>query len=147
MELHQISQEHLQECARLLVSVFMNPPWNESWTIELALQRLQNTYNTPEFYGVLAKEGEKIVGFALGHIEQYVQNKTFYLKEMCVDSNYQRNGIGTAIINRLQADLVGKGIVRIWLLTARDSSSESFYKNCGFNISPKIIPMVKSLHN
>lgn len=147
MELYPIYQEHLEECANLLVSVFANPPWNENWTIELALKRLQNTYNIAGFYGIFAKNENQIIGFALGHIEQYIEDNTFYLKEMCVAENYQNTGIGTAIINKLQKDLLGNNVARIWLLTLQNSQAENFYKKCGFSNSTKIIMMTKQLRH
>lgn len=145
MKLHLIAPEHLEECANLLVSVFANPPWNEAWTPALALKRLQNFYRTPESYGVLAQTEEGIVGFALGHTEQYAQHKTFYLSEICVASEHQRSGVGTAIMQRLQADLANEGVERIWLLTLYESSAESFYKRCGFCINSKMVLMTKPL--
>ncbi|BAZ11576.1 hypothetical protein NIES4071_34020 [Calothrix sp. NIES-4071] len=145
MELYQICQQHLEECALLLISVFANSPWNEKWTLELAFKRLQNTYNTPDFYGILAKQENRIIGFALGHAEQYIDVKTFYIKEMCVAYNHQNTGVGTAIINQLQTDLVEKNVARIWLLTAPNSPAENFYKKCGFSNSNKIVFMSKLL--
>jgi GNAT superfamily N-acetyltransferase len=145
MELYQICQEHLEECANLLVTVFANPPWNENWTFELALKRLQNTYNIVDFYGIIAKKQSRIIGFACGHGEEYINVKTFYLKEMCVALKHQNTGVGTAIINELQKDLAKNNITRIWLLTAPNSPAESFYKKCGFINSDKVILMIKNL--
>ena len=145
VKFHLLTPEHLEECAELLVSVFANPPWNEAWTPALALKRLQNFHHTPESYGVLAQAEDSIVGFALGHIEQYAQYKTFCLNEICVDSRHQRSGLGTALMDRLQADLANEGIVRIWLLTLHESPAESFYKKYGFCVNPKIVLMAKSV--
>jgi aminoglycoside 6'-N-acetyltransferase I len=144
MKLQSIAYQHLKACATLFVSVFNSPPWNEKWSQDVALKRLEDCYNTPGFYGIIAIVGDEIYGFAIGVVEQYDQNENFYLKEMCVDSTKQRSGIGTKIMDVLYNDLVSKGVSMAYLLTIRDSPAAAFYEKCGFFNSSMMIMMSKS---
>lgn len=145
MKLNQLTFEHLERCANLLVAVFANPPWNEPWTFDIALERLRDIFNTPGFYGIVAQVDEGVIGCALGHATQYIHHKTFFLLEMCVTSEYQRCGVGTAMMTRLQRDLKKRDVGKIWLLTLHDSPAQSFYEKCGFCIDPKLVFMMLPL--
>ncbi|RYG57548.1 GNAT family N-acetyltransferase, partial [bacterium] len=90
-----------------------------------------------------AVDGEELVGFVLGNAEQWDRARHFNLREMCVAIDRQRSGLGTNLMNALQSGLIEQGIDRIYLLTARDTSAQSFYEKCGFYVSPKMVMMVK----
>ena len=98
MKLQPIESGHLRECTNLFVSVFSNPPWNETWKQEIALRRLKDCYNTPGSYGIVAVTEDKVCGFAIGYAEAWHEYQHFYLKEMCVQSTNQRSGIGTKVM-------------------------------------------------
>ncbi|MCC5614534.1 GNAT family N-acetyltransferase [Nostoc sp. CHAB 5836] len=129
----------------MFVSVFRNPPWNENWEIESALNRLKDFYNMPYSHSIVAILEDRIVGFAIGYIEIWFQGKSFYLKEMCIDSTRQRSGIGTKIMDVLSQNLVSQNVNKIYLLTARDSPASAFYDQCGFCYNSKIIMMSKTV--
>jgi aminoglycoside 6'-N-acetyltransferase I len=86
MKLQPIEHQHLKECADLFISVFSNPPWNEDWEIESALNRLEDLYDMPRQHSILAIVEDQIIGFAIGYVERWYQGKSFYLKEICIDS-------------------------------------------------------------
>lgn len=100
-EIYLFTQQHLDECTFLFVEVFNNQPWNESWTFETAKSLLSQIINTPGFIGLTLQKQGKILGFVIGCCEQRDKSKNFYLKEICVSSNKQRQGIGTKLIQRL----------------------------------------------
>ncbi|MEM0979824.1 MAG: GNAT family N-acetyltransferase [Cyanobacteria bacterium P01_H01_bin.58] len=146
MKLQPIEPGDLKACANLFVSVFSNPPWNETWSQERALNRLKDCYDTPGSYGIVATAEDKIFGFAIGCTEEWSEHKHFYLKEMCVQSTYQRSGIGTQIMDMLHQDLTSKGVSMIYLLTLRDSPPQAFYGKCGFSNHPEMIMMLQTLN-
>jgi aminoglycoside 6'-N-acetyltransferase I len=143
MQLLSIEHQHLRACATLFISVFNSPPWNEKWSQDVALKRLEDCFNTPGAYGVVAIVEDEVCGFAIGVVEQYDQNENFYLKEICVDLTKQRSGVGTKIMDKLYHNLVSKGVSMIYLLTIRDSPAAVFYEKCGFLNSSKMIMMSK----
>ncbi|MEM6836956.1 MAG: GNAT family N-acetyltransferase [Cyanobacteria bacterium P01_C01_bin.120] len=145
IKLKPIEHGHLKECADLFTAVFSHPPWDETWSQEIALERLKNCYDTPGSYGIVAIAEDKVFGFAIGHVEAWYENRHFYLKEMCVHPTNQRSGTGTKIMDRLHQTLSSKGVSMIYLLTARESSAAAFYENCGFSNSSRMTMLFKTI--
>ncbi|EKV00431.1 Acetyltransferase (GNAT) family [Leptolyngbya sp. PCC 7375] len=143
MNLQPIEDFHLEECAALFAAVFNSPPWNETWSQEIALGRLQDCYSTPGSYGIVAIAKDRILGFAIGHTETWCEGKHFFLKEMCIQSTQQRSGIGTKIIDMLDQQLRSQDVSIIYLLTMRDSPAAAFYEQCGFACHSKMMMMIK----
>ena len=144
-EIYFFTQKKLDECALLFVEVFNNKPWNESWTFETAKLLLSQILNTPGFIGLILQKQGIILGFVIGCCEQRDKSKNFYLKEICVCSNKQRQGIGTKLIQHLMYRLNEIGVNLIYLLTMKDEYAEEFYSKNGFQASQRMIMMTKHL--
>lgn len=129
--IRSLTSGDLTACASLYVETFNAPPWNESWRAEDATQRLGDFLATPRALGIaLSDPDDRMIGFALGHLERSVAEDHFLLKEMCVRTSEQRQGYGTTLLNALSDRLRG---VRHWyLMTARDSDASAFYEKNGF---------------
>lgn len=126
-----LTSDGLDACVSLYVETFNAPPWNESWNVQDAAQRLGDFFATPRAHGVcsLNSHGD-VLGFALGHLERSGVDDHFLLQEMCVRTSMQGKGHGTRLLEAL-ADHLGQ--VRHWyLLTARDSDASAFYERIGF---------------
>ena len=136
-----ISIDDLSECAAIYSEVFNSPPWSESWSNDLALARLKETFETPGFMGLKVISDDKIVGFIFGYIETYDSGGDYYLKEMCVSSLMQRQGLGSSLVKELKSRLIDAGARKLYLLTARGDSAALFYEKNGFYISEKMIMM------
>ena len=63
----------------------------------------------------MQKQG-KIIGFVIGCCEQRDEDKIFFIKEICVISNKQRQGMGTKLIQNLLSRLDEIGVNLIYLL-------------------------------
>lgn len=126
-----LTEQNLGACATLYVQAFNGPPWNESWRVEDAVQRLGDMLATPRALGVCVSSPDgDLLGFALGHLERSGPEDHFLLNEMCVRPARRREGHGTALLAAL-ADRLPE--VRQWyLLTARDSDAARFYAGNGF---------------
>jgi len=133
----ELADADLDACVALYVEVFNAPPWNESWRLEDAAQRLGDFLATPRAIGVyLADPGGGLLAFALGHLERSGPEDHFLLKEMCVRTTEQRQGHGTRLLESLAQRLGG---VRQWyLLTAADSNASRFYEANGFRPAGRI---------
>jgi ribosomal protein S18 acetylase RimI-like enzyme len=134
----------LDVCTEIFVSTFAREPWRETWDPDIVRARLEQIVFTPGFYGAVIG-GSEITGFALGFSEPWHEGTHFYLKEMCVASQHQRQGLGATLLKFLQQELANRDTKRIYLLTARGDSSEAFYGKAGFYVSPKMIMMARRL--
>ncbi|MGW5365717.1 GNAT family N-acetyltransferase [Actinopolymorpha pittospori] len=133
----------LDAAAHLFVSVFNAPPWNDSWSDSSARTRLRDVVETPGFVGVALHQGQDLCGFAIGHTEQWFAGRHFLLQEMCVRTELQRQGIGTELIDALEARLFD--VEQVYLLTDRHSPAHSFYERCGFRSARRQGVMIKSI--
>ena len=132
MILRKIETRDIQECARLYAEVFSGPPWNESWSEALALDRLMHFHDSRGFVGLLAEQ-ENIVGFALGNTEPFQSHKIFYLREMCTAPEKQFLGIGRQVIGALENELSLLNVTGIFLTTKREIPAARFYISNGFS--------------
>jgi aminoglycoside 6'-N-acetyltransferase I len=142
-EIQIFTEQHLDECASLFLEVFNSEPWNESWNFEKANLLLSQILNTPGSLGLVLQQQNIILGFVIGYCEQRDKGKNFFLKEMCVRSNQQRQGIGTKLIQKLIYTLNQAGVNLIYLLTMKDEYTEEFYSKNGFQRSLRMIIMTK----
>ena len=125
-----LSSDDLAACVSLYVETFNGPPWNESWQVVDATQRLSDFLATPRAQGVcLTDSSERLVAFALGHLERSGSEDHFLLKEMCVRTAQQGQGHGTLLLEALADRLEAR---HWYLLTARQSNASAFYEKNGF---------------
>ncbi len=135
-----MTRDHLDGCARLLVSAFNAEPWNEKWTLETARKDILWTLNAPDYLGFVYLEDE-VKGMAAGHREQDAENVVFYLSVICVSPAAQRKSVGGGLIRHLERALTEMGIRSIYLLTDKGTPAEAFYKKIGYKVSEKDILM------
>ncbi len=141
-EIQTFTTEHLDKCAHLYVEVFNREPWNEQWTFETTRARLFEILNTPGFVGFVLKQDE-LLGFVAGYCKQGQKSKSFYLEEICVLPNKQRQGIGTKLLNQLMDTLTTIEVTGVYLLTKKDGQAEAFYTNNGYQRNQQMIFMAK----
>lgn len=113
------------------------------WTYEGTRTFLQDLLETPRALGVIAELDGAPVGFILGHSEVRDRSTQFYIAEMCVLKTMQGQGVGKALMGRLEATLKAQGVGKIYLLTARGGAAEAFYHACGFYTSEKMAMLGK----
>ncbi|MCC5621812.1 GNAT family N-acetyltransferase [Nostoc sp. CHAB 5715] len=141
-EIQTFTTEYLDKCAHLYIEVFNGEPWNEEWTFETAKARLFEILNTPGFVGFVFKQDE-LLGFVAGYCKQGQKSKSFYLEEICVRPNKQRQGIGTRLLNQLMDTLTAMEVTGVYLLTKKDGQAEAFYTKHGYQRSQHLIFMAK----
>jgi GNAT superfamily N-acetyltransferase len=120
----------IPRCADLFAAVFNGPPWNESWTIESASQRLAEIAGTPGFAGVALVAGDTVTGVSLGQAERWHTGRVFCLREMFVRPGLQRQGRGSRLLAALGEripDAAGH-----YLITDRGSPAQAFYEKHGY---------------
>lgn len=131
----------LPAAAALFASVFNAPPWNDSWTSRSAERRLADLAATPGFFGVSATQNNDLVGFAIGHAEQWFTGVHFMVNEMCVRADLQRTGIGSSLLSALE-QLVAEA-EQFYLLTERGGAAHSFYERHGYRPTTRQTLLVK----
>lgn len=135
MEIVQVNNSDIHSHADLLVDVFSQEPWSETWELENAHDRLLCYKNTPYFLGLSAIENGELIGFIFGNFEPYQKSSQFIIKEMCVKTENQRKGVGKKLICELNKLLKLNNVSASYLLTRKGSPAELFYLNSGYSLS------------
>ena len=146
MKYRIIKKSDIDKCSSIFADVFSSSPWNEDWSKSIAFERLSHFYESKGFLGVLAEE-ENILGFALGNIEPFCFGPLFYLREMCVDSQSQRKGIGSKMIDMLNSELSKLNVKKVYLTTERTIPAADFYQRKGFVHDDAVGFYAKSIHS
>lgn len=136
---------NLDECTNLFISAFNAEPWNDKWSFNTARRRLEDIYMTPNFKGLVYKKNDKIVGVIMGNYEQWYDGFHYNIKEFFIDSNTQKNGIGSKLLKCLENHLKETSVNFIHLFTAKSDKTEGFYKRNEYEIPEKITMMSKDM--
>ncbi|HWO96427.1 MAG TPA: GNAT family N-acetyltransferase [Bacillus sp. (in: firmicutes)] len=145
MTIEKMSQEKSAEYVRLYAAVFNEEPWNEHWTEQSAMERLEDFMSTPKFLGfVLYDEGE-LVGAIVGHGRVVMDRLSFYIGDFFIKGNQQGKGYGKQLLCHLEEELKTKGFHKVTLLTMADSPAEKFYEKQGYEVNSGRVIMGKSL--
>lgn len=145
MDICAIAEQDLQIISQLYVSVFSSQPWNEDWEFTWAYERLNWIYQSPGFAGYLALDSKQIIGAIMGHFVPFKGEKGFEIVEFLVATHQQNKGIDNQLLAQLELNLQQDNYDYIWLLTAKDSSAESFYCQRNYQRDCKIVLLNKEL--
>lgn len=132
MLIRKILKSDIKSCAKVYQEVFNHSLWKESWSYEEAVNRLEYIYKTDGFIGLVAIYENSVLGFVLGNIEPYTKGNAFYLREMCVKTQKQNEGIGNKLIINLHNELKKTKVIISYLITQQNSSASNFYKKNGY---------------
>ena len=131
----------LDQAAKLLMDTFIQDPWREEWTVELAKTRIEEFMSGPMSIGYVYEENNKIIGVMCGRQSTYLCGKEYFIDEFFISPLHQKKGIGTKMINYAKKDLQQQGFVNMVLNTEKGYPSEIFYKKNNFKIKESLIFM------
>ena len=141
-----INETHISKLAELYVETYNAPPWNDQWTLRLAMQKLDEMINCRDSFGLIACEDESnILGMIVGSSEIYYNCKQFFIKDFFVIPSMQGHGIGTALMAEFESRLKNKGIDKTYLFTSRGDKTENYYQKCGYRSWNNMVIMGKSI--
>ena len=131
MEIRKISKSDLEELAKLMVDVYNAPPWNDKWTVETALESLNDISDFPKFFGNVIVDGDKIIGAIIGHIRRYASESTFYIDEFFIAEKYRGKGLAKKLYQTSIKELQQRGISGAFFTTLKNSRAYNFYLKQG----------------
>lgn len=145
LKIKKIVVKDLRPVSILFVDVFSNSPWDEYWELDWAYERLSWIYQSSGFAGYVAIDNKQVCGAIMGHFVPFQGKKGFQVIEFLVASDRQNQGIGTKLLNQLESNLKQNNYNFVFLLTAKESSAESFYTKRSYQRDSKIVLLNKEL--
>ena len=73
-----------------------------------------------------------MLGLTMGSVKHWYRGTEYLIDELCVRTDKQGMGIGTAFMDEIKNTLTKKDIHKIFLLTDKDAPAFEFYKKQGF---------------
>lgn len=136
MKFKTVTEEDFAALAAVMAASYSEAPWNETWTEEKALRRVQAIMGNFKAFGIAALEdscgSEKITGAALGYADPYADYDIFFVSELFVAPGFKRRGTGKALLQQLEKELLAKNIRVIQLISIENN--HEFYKKAGMSL-------------
>ena len=125
---------------------YNSPPWNDKWTRESALEKLDEMMDCRGAFGLVCyDEDDNFSGVILGSSEIYFNCKQFFIKDFFVPVPLQGKGIGSRLMAEFEKRLADMGIDKVYLFTSKGEKTEGFYNKRGFNTWSGMVLMGKNL--
>lgn len=85
-------------------------------------------------YGAI--ENEDLVGILWAYKKTFLNEPRVHIRDLIVDINYRRNGVGKLLESQLNRDLNEESIKTIELMaTVENSGAIEFYKSAGYEVA------------
>jgi aminoglycoside 6'-N-acetyltransferase I len=113
----------------LFIRAFSEQPYNETWTNELALKRLTETYRSGKGFCLYAQT-DKVVGLIFCRTQTWHDGVHLIVEDAAVDTSYREKGVGKLLVKSLE-DIARKNkIMAIDLLS--NTKAIGFWKKLGY---------------
>jgi predicted N-acetyltransferase YhbS len=134
-------KQHLDQVAAILVEAFRHIP--EAWPdLESARAEVNQSFAPGRISRVALDEDGNAVGW-VGGIPQYDGN-VFELHPLAVKPNWQRRGIGRALVADLEAQVCARGAITVVLGTDDDFAGTNLF---GRDLYPDIAAQIVGIKN
>lgn len=103
-----------------------------SWWIDDALKAVQRT-TTPVAFIAVGPDGDVLGGVGLHEFDlEERRDRSPWLVGMIVRADRRGEGVGQALMARLEAWALTVGIEQLWVATETDGGAVAFYQRCGY---------------
>lgn len=106
---------------------YFNEIEGSEWTLDKVERRMKQLVKRFDYIGKGIYLEHKLIGFALGQIEQFDDGLVVRLNELFMIKEEQSKGYGTKLLNEFEQYAKDKGCFLIQLETANDTSHHRFY--------------------
>lgn len=131
MQYRMYKESDIEGLAIAMSKAYSEEPWNEHWSSERAVRRVQAIVGNYQSIGLVAEDEGVIVGGLLGFVDPYADEDFFYVSEIFVVPEYKKQGIGRNLIRKLEEKIKERGISVVQLMSIEPN--EVFYGKCGLS--------------
>lgn len=117
------------------------------WTEETAYKRIHQVWSHEDSFCLLLEDKTDILGFAMGHMEQYDDLTAYDLVEIVIAADQQGRGLGTNLMKEVERQVKALGASMIQLQAVNDERHEHFYEKLGFYSAKNLVLKAKFLED
>jgi len=86
-----------------------------------------------------------VLGAVFARRDRWWIGDCLIVEELFVDGGHQHKGVGTALMNAIEAKARAQGAVGVWLIANNRAPVLGFYKRRGFAASSEVNVLIKML--
>ncbi|MFB9844544.1 GNAT family N-acetyltransferase [Mucilaginibacter ginsenosidivorans] len=132
MTIRPLTQNDIEQCARLYVLAYNRPPWNYNFSHEKAVKYLTEYTERSRFVGFVLVEGDNIAGAMLGHSKTWWTNDLLYIDELFVAPESRGKGYGKSLLDHAEEYSREQGFEVITLMTNKHMPAFEFYNHIDY---------------
>ncbi len=144
MRYRKMTEEDIPRLVQLYMDYY-NGKEGGQWTEATTSKRIHQVLTREDSYCLVQEEGEEFLAFAMGYFEQFDDGFVYDLVEIVVDTQHQGKGVGTALMQELEARVKREGAILMILDAVNDSFHEHFYSKLGFGTATNLVIKTKTL--
>ncbi|MDR2903509.1 MAG: GNAT family N-acetyltransferase [Clostridiales bacterium] len=131
--LNPFAATDLAPATAMFHEIFKNPPWSYDWiTKEKIADYFADLLHSPKSVCYTYTAGGVLSGVCFGAVGDCSPVPVYEIKEIFVRPDAQNQGLGSAMLKAIEADLKQKDIPAIRLYTLRTIPAFDFYLKNGF---------------
>ena len=143
--LKRLGPDDRETVKTLFAGVFTKEPWCDDWSDQEQLDLYIRDLTGQDYsltYG-LADDADELIGISLGYIKHWYSGTEYIINELCIRTDRQGTGAGTAFIREIEKAVRELGIKQIFLLTDSNVPAYAFYRKNGFAESKTCVALSK----
>ena len=122
---------------------YYNEHENSQWNENTAAKRIHQVLSMEDSYSLIAEDGNRVLGFAMGYFIQYDDIIGYTLEEIIIAYKFQNQGIGSILLRELEQRVKEKGASCIELQAVNDDMHERYYGKAGYQNAKNFVMKVK----
>ena len=135
----------LPACAEVFAQAFAGPPYGDRWDRGRAERKLRKLHGIDPGYCLCAEVSGVLVGAVFCRVDYWWLGDCVVIEELFVHPSYHGRGVGSALVDAVEAAARRQGVVGIWLIANKEARAYDFYQRRGFHEQPSVAVMLKDL--
>lgn len=140
--LRPCDKSDVPNATQMFCHVYGEAPYNQNWPLDRAEKRISAYLSGFHARGFAMIVETQVVGYLFGRVITTAECNSFYVDDIFVHPNYQRQGCGSMALSALPDELKKECICKIELRPLNEDVT--FYEKNGFKRTP-FVEMEKNL--
>lgn len=136
-------QEDFKKISEIYKESFSEEPYNENWTNEKALEKINNFSKYCDIYRISIKK--EIIGFIIINPNQWLTGEIAFGEEIAIKKNFRDKGIGSEVLNKIFEIYKSKGYKKFMGVSNKKSKAINLYKKIGLESDKENVLISKDL--